>query len=79
MRRNVRRLNREVGNVISSSTPPEDQGKYDDDANSGDFSALKAEKEPGTSSKKVPKSRKAANLAGIILFALAVCSVWTGI
>ena len=58
MRRNVRRLNREVGNVISISAHSD---KYESEE--GEMKSL--EKEPGTSTKKVPKSRKAANLAGI--------------
>jgi hypothetical protein len=61
MRRNVRRLNREVGNVISASAPA-DHANYEDDREPDTFKPQ--EKEPGTGTKKVPKSRKAANLAG---------------
>lgn len=61
MRRNVRRLNREVGNVLIAAAPSE-QVKYEED---GDQDTAKPQdKEPGTGTKKVPKSRKAANLAG---------------
>jgi hypothetical protein len=55
MRRNVRRLNREVGNIggrepIQEIQQEEEEDKYEKD-----------------SAKKVPKSRKAVNLAGLSL------------
>jgi hypothetical protein len=63
MRRNVRRLNREVGNLSGSMGDRDIQESNED-------SDHQQEKEGGgggdvtmSSSKKVPKSRKAANLA----------------
>jgi hypothetical protein len=66
MRRNVRRLNREVGHIGGREYVSENQNQDDDEVD-------KYEKDNGT--KKPPKSRKAVNLAGSFVFVESTASV----
>jgi hypothetical protein len=72
MRRNVRRLNREVGNLTNSGDKGYGEDSEEEDKHGHGHGARQSDKDmsstPGesvsSSAKKVPKSRKAANLAG---------------
>ena len=72
MRRNVRRLNREVGNVfpggsVSTSTSTNSGGESSDQSKGdglGEVGETSVDSAESRGSKKLPKSRKAANLAG---------------
>jgi hypothetical protein len=81
MRRNVRRLNREVGHIqeaAAAAASAPNEVLSGDSSSARSFSIQDAEKtapfaspvpsdgKPSSSSKKPLKSRKAANLAGIV-------------